>query len=97
MDIFGLSSRHGLDAFEQIAIIGVLVVAFISLAYAWWLRGSVLSKDTGTSKMREVWDAIRIGADSYLSRQLRTIIPATKSTQPSRSENVAVNLDLNPE
>lgn len=76
MDIFSLGSRHGLDAFEQLAIISVLVVAFISLAYAWWLRGSVLSKDTGTSKMKEVWDAIRIGADSYLSRQLRTILPA---------------------
>ena len=76
MDIFGLGSRHGLDVFEQYAIVGVLVVAFISLAYAWWLRGTVLSKDTGTNKMREVWDAIRIGADSYLSRQLRTILPA---------------------
>lgn len=76
MDIFGLGSRHGLDAFEQYSIIGVLVVAFISLAYAWWLRGTVLSKDTGTKKMMEVWDAIRIGADSYLSRQLRIILPA---------------------
>ncbi len=26
--------------------------------------------------MQEVWNAIRIGADSYLSRQLTTILPA---------------------
>jgi K(+)-stimulated pyrophosphate-energized sodium pump len=76
MDIFGLYSRHGLNNFEQIAILGVLVVAFISLLYAWLLRGVVLKKDKGTKPMQEVWNAIRIGADSYLSSQLRTILPA---------------------
>ena len=40
MDILGLFSRHGLNDFEQIAIIGVLVVAMISLLYAWFLRGN---------------------------------------------------------
>jgi len=62
--------------FEQIAVLFVLLTAFISLGYAWLLRGSVLKKDMGTKKMLEVWDAIRVGADSYLSRQLRTILPA---------------------
>ncbi len=75
MDILWLGSRHGLDGFEQVAIILVLVAAFISLAYAWWLRGTVLKKDKGTAKMQEVWNAIRVGADSYLSRQLKTILP----------------------
>jgi K(+)-stimulated pyrophosphate-energized sodium pump len=75
MNILGLA-RHGLNDFEQIAIIGVLVVAFISLLYAWLLRGKVLAKDKGSKKMQEVWNAIRIGADSYLNRQLRTILPA---------------------
>jgi len=64
-----------LSPFEQIAIILVVVTAFLSLAYAWWLRGKVLKNDKGTAKMQEVWNAIRIGADSYLSRQLRTILP----------------------
>lgn len=73
MDIL---ARHGLNGFEQIAILGVLVVAFISLLYAWLLRGTVLKKDMGTKRMQEVWDAIRIGAESYLSRQLKTILPA---------------------
>ena len=75
MDILWLGSRHGLNAFEQIAILGVVLTAFISLLYAWLLRGNVLKKDKGTQKMQEVWNAIRIGADSYLNRQLRTILP----------------------
>lgn len=76
MDIFGMS-RHGLTtAFEQLAVLGVLVVAVISLLYAWLLRGSVLKKDRGTEKMQEVWDAIRVGANGYLQRQMKTILPA---------------------
>jgi K(+)-stimulated pyrophosphate-energized sodium pump len=74
MDIFGLA-RHGLTGFEQIAIVSVVVVAIISLLYAWFLRGRVLSKDKGTDKMQEVWNAIRVGANSYLNRQLRSILP----------------------
>lgn len=75
MNLLGLA-RHGLNNFEQIAIIAVLVTAFISLLYAWLLRGTVLKKDKGTPAMQEVWNAIRIGADSYLNSQLRTILPA---------------------
>ncbi len=74
MNILGLA-RHGLDAFEQIAIVLVVLTAFLSLAYAWWLRGKVLKNDKGTAKMQEVWNAIRIGANSYLNQQLRTILP----------------------
>lgn len=75
MNILGLA-RHGLNSFEQFAILGVVITAFISLLYAWLLRGSVLKKDKGTQKMQEVWDTIRVGADSYLKTQLRTILPA---------------------
>jgi len=74
MDILGLA-RHGLNGFEQIAVIGVVVTAFISLIYAWYLRGTVLKKDKGTEQMQVIWNAIRIGSDSYLNRQLRTILP----------------------
>ena len=38
MDLFGLA-RHGLNDFEQIAIVCVVITAFISLIYAWLLRG----------------------------------------------------------
>jgi len=74
MNILGLA-RHGLNSFEQIAIVCVLFTAFFSLWYAWMLRKTVLKKDKGTEKMQEVWNAIRVGADSYLSRQLKRILP----------------------
>jgi K(+)-stimulated pyrophosphate-energized sodium pump len=67
--------HHGLNTFEQIAIVLVLVVAFIALGYAWILRSIVMKKDKGTPKMQEVWNAIRVGADSYLGRQLKSILP----------------------
>jgi K(+)-stimulated pyrophosphate-energized sodium pump len=75
MNILGLA-RHGLNSFEQFAIVGVVLTAFISLLYAWLLRGKVLKKDKGTPKMQEVWTAISVGAESYLERQLKTILPA---------------------
>jgi len=74
MNLLGLA-KHGLTAFEQIAITGVVVTAIVSLVYAWLLRDTVLKKDKGTAKMQEVWNAIRIGADSYLQTQLRRILP----------------------
>jgi K(+)-stimulated pyrophosphate-energized sodium pump len=75
MNIFGMA-RHGLNDFEQIAVLFVIVTAIISLVYAWLLKNHVLKKDKGTQKMQEVWKAISIGADSYLNRQLKTILPA---------------------
>ena len=74
MNLLGLGS-HGLQPFEQIALIGVVITAIISLVYAWLLRSTVMKKDKGTAKMQEVWNAIRVGADSYLNRQLKTILP----------------------
>ncbi len=75
LDILGMGSRLGLNNFEQIAMVAVLATAFFSLIYAAWLRKGVLKKDKGTEKMQEVWNAIRVGADAYLSKQLRTILP----------------------
>jgi K(+)-stimulated pyrophosphate-energized sodium pump len=75
MNILGLA-RHGLNGFEQIAILLVVVTALASLIYAWLLQIDVMKKDKGSEKMQQVWDAIRIGADSYLTRQLKTILPA---------------------
>jgi K(+)-stimulated pyrophosphate-energized sodium pump len=74
MNILGLA-RHGLNDFEQLAVLGVVITAFISLIYAWLLQKHVLKKDKGTDEMQRIWNAIRIGADSYLKRQLRTILP----------------------
>ncbi len=75
MNLLGLA-RHGLNNFEQIAVICVVAIAIISLLYAWFLKNLVMKKDKGDPKMIEVWDAIRVGANSYLSQQLKTILPA---------------------
>jgi K(+)-stimulated pyrophosphate-energized sodium pump len=66
---------QGLNTFEQIAIYGVLVVAFLGLGYAIFLRSQILREDKGTAKMQEVWGWIKEGADAYLARQLRSILP----------------------
>ena len=60
---------------KHYALWAVLGVAILGLLYALFLRREVLREDTGTPQMREVWDAIRTGADAYLNRQLRTILP----------------------
>jgi len=65
----------GLTTFEQVAIYCVLGVAFLGLAYALFLRSQVLKEDKGTEKMQEVWGWIKDGADAYLKRQLKAIIP----------------------
>jgi K(+)-stimulated pyrophosphate-energized sodium pump len=65
----------GVISFEALVPWAIIGIAIISLLYAWWLRGGVLKKDKGTAKMQEVWNSIRVGADAYLSRQLRTILP----------------------
>jgi len=75
MNLLGLA-RHGLNNFEQISVVGVLITAVISLVYAWLLKNNVMAKDKGTVKMQEVWNAIRVGADGYLKQQLKTILPA---------------------
>ncbi|MDX1613868.1 MAG: sodium-translocating pyrophosphatase [Candidatus Promineifilaceae bacterium] len=64
-----------LTSFETVAIWGVLAVALLGLAYAAFLRNQILREDKGTAEMQEVWEAIRDGADAYLVRQLRSILP----------------------
>ena len=64
-----------LTPFETIALWGVLLVAMLGLLYALFLRNQVLAHDKGTKEMQDVWMAIKTGANAYLSRQLRTILP----------------------
>ena len=64
-----------LSAFEWSMLWGVLIVALLGLLYAWYLWAHVRGKDTGTPEMQEVWRAIRAGAEAYLWRQLKAIMP----------------------
>ena len=69
---YGISSlRIG----EQYALFGVLFIAIMGLLYALFLRKQVISEDAGTEAMQKVWGAIREGANAYLKRQLKTILP----------------------
>ena len=52
----------------------VIVISFLSLGFAVFLARQVIAKDTGTAKMREISDAIKEGAEAFMSRQNRTII-----------------------
>lgn len=60
---------------EQIAIYTVLGISILGLVYAVVLRRQILREDKGTEKMQEVWGWIKEGANAYLSKQLRTILP----------------------
>lgn len=66
---------HGMTTFETYAIFGVMGVAILGLAYALFLRNQVLGEDKGTKQMLDVWGAIKEGADAYLGRQFKTILP----------------------
>ena len=68
-------SEINLSGFETGAIYSVLVIAVISLVYAWLLFRNVMAEDTGTPEMIRIWTAIKEGADAYLSRQAKTILP----------------------
>jgi K(+)-stimulated pyrophosphate-energized sodium pump len=52
----------------------VIAISFISLLFAVFLARQVVQKDVGTAKMQEISNAIKEGAEAFLSRQNRTII-----------------------
>ena len=64
-----------LTLFETFAVWSVLGISVLGLLYALYLRNQVLAQDKGTPRMQEVWGAIRTGANAYLRRQLRTVLP----------------------
>jgi len=66
---------NGIQTYEQIAIWVVFGIAIIGLLYALFLRSQILQEDKGTPKMQEVWGAIKDGANAYLQRQLKSILP----------------------
>ncbi|HVO39799.1 MAG TPA: sodium-translocating pyrophosphatase [Spirochaetia bacterium] len=61
--------------FESVSLWVVLGIAVLGLLYALYLRRQVMRADKGSPQMQVIWNAIREGADAYLGRQLRTILP----------------------
>ena len=70
-----MSAMQGLTSLEAIAIWAVLGIAILGLLYAIFLRNQILREDKGTEKMQEVWNAIKDGANAYLQKQFRSILP----------------------
>ncbi len=64
-----------LTSIEQYSIYTVLFVALLGLGYAVLLRSQILREDKGTAKMQEIWGWIKEGANAYLGKQLRSILP----------------------
>ncbi len=64
-----------MTAFESISLWVVLGIALLGLAYALLLRRQVMAEDTGTPEMRRVWSGIKAGADTYLDKQQKMILP----------------------
>src|SRR5262245_16463444 len=55
-------------------ILLVITISCLSLLFAIYLARHVCQRDTGTEKMQEISNAIKEGAEAFLSRQNRTII-----------------------
>ncbi|MGB2579363.1 K(+)-stimulated pyrophosphate-energized sodium pump [Elusimicrobium simillimum] len=69
---YGIS---GLHLYEQYALFGVVGIAIAGLFYALFLKKQVMAHPMGEAKMQEVWGAIREGANAYLNKQFKAIIP----------------------
>src|SRR6266508_2025471 len=52
----------------------VIAISCLSLAFAVYLARQVIQHDVGTERMQEISNAIKEGAEAFLSRQNRTII-----------------------
>ena len=57
--------------FVQLAL--TIIFSFLALGFAVYFAKWVLQHDEGTPEMRSISDAIREGADAFLSRQYSTI------------------------
>ncbi|MCU7491968.1 MAG: sodium-translocating pyrophosphatase [Ignavibacteria bacterium] len=52
----------------------ILAISILGLLFAAYLTRYVLKQETGTARMQEISNAIKVGAEAFLRRQNRTII-----------------------
>ncbi|MHB0977667.1 MAG: sodium-translocating pyrophosphatase [Candidatus Aquicultorales bacterium] len=58
---------------EQAALLGVIAIALLALAYGVFLAYAILKSHKGTPNMQKIAQAIQEGANAYLKRQLTTV------------------------
>lgn len=73
--LFALFVDPRYSRMEVVCLLLVLGVAVAGLAYALMLAKQVLKADRGTPRMQSVADAVREGANAYLTAQFRKIAP----------------------
>ena len=62
-----------LSTFEHTALYAVIGISIAALIYALILRRQILREDTGSEKVKEVWNGIKSGANAYLKTQLKSV------------------------
>jgi K(+)-stimulated pyrophosphate-energized sodium pump len=70
---FSFMTDPAYSTWEQVALIMNVIVALCGIGYAFSLIRQVYGADTGTSRMQEITQAVREGADAYLKRQFTTV------------------------
>jgi len=72
---FALFTDPKFETIEKFGLVAVLLIAIGGLVYALLLVKQVYNADQGTKKMQDVANAIREGANAYLSAQFKKIGP----------------------
>ncbi len=69
------SSALDLTGKNLALVVTVAVIALVALVFGFFFRKQVLAADPGTEKMQEIGAAVEEGAQAYLARQFKTLIP----------------------
>jgi K(+)-stimulated pyrophosphate-energized sodium pump len=72
---FSLFTDPAYTGFERTALLVILGIALLGLAYAGMLAVEIQRADQGTPRMQAVAAAVREGANAYLAKQFRKIAP----------------------